>query len=389
MYNRILSISTLIMILMLTACSEKVKEEQQQRPLQPIDVAEVLFKPVQSWHTYTTRIESPEEVFLMPRVSGLIESISFTEGKAVNAGDILFQLDKRPYTAIVASLESQIVSAKAALKQAESEANRAIKLAKRNAISAEETESRQSTLRQRTAEVITLEAERKLALLNVEFTEVRSPINGIVSRANITKGNNVLIGQTILTSIVSNQQMYAYFDIDERTWNQDFSEVTAESKQQVVMQRIGEKGFPHAGYINFIDNRINVSSGTLRVRATFENHEHTLRTGSFARIKLAANKITEQVIVPSKSIGTDLENKFVLIVGKDNVLAYKRVELGEQYGEFRAILSGLSKGDIIAVNGPARVGPGMPIKPNKIELNSDNTVFTLKQRYSQNLLVKK
>lgn len=386
MFKSILTITALISTFMLTGCDEKSAPAPQQK-LQPIDVAEVLIKPVQVWHTYTTRIESPEEVALMPRVSGLIEDISFVEGEEVQEGDILFQLDKRPYTALVASLESQIVSAKAALTQAESEANRALKLAKRNAISTEETESRQSTLRQRSAEVSSLEAELNLAMLNVEFTSVRAPINGIVSRANITKGNNVIVGQTVLTSIVSNNQMYAYFDIDERTWNQSFSDVTAQDKQQVVMQRLGEKGFPHTGHINFIDNRINTSTGTLRVRGVFENSTHQLKAGSFARIKLAANHVKEQIIIPSKAIGTDLENKFVLVVGENNILQYKRVELGERYGEFRAILSGLSQGDIIAVNGPARVGPGMPIQPNQIELDSSGTVFTLQPITTQHLLV--
>lgn len=390
MYQRILTVAVLGLTLLLSSCSEDGSSQTSaQKPLQSINVAEVLVKPVQSWHTYTTRIESPEEVALMPRVSGLIEHISFVEGEEVQKGDVLFQLDKRPYTAIVVSLESQIVSAKAALAQAKSEANRAIKLAKRNAISTEETESRQSILRQRTAEVSSLEADLNLAMLNVEFTSVIAPINGIVSRANITQGNNVIIGQTVLTSIVSNKRMYAYFDIDERTWNQSFSNVTAQDKQKVVMQRLGEKGFPHTGHINFIDNRINISSGTLRVRGVFENASHTLRAGSFARIKLAANKITEHIIIPSKAIGTDLENKFVLTVGENNILEYKRVELGERYGEFHAILSGLSPGDIIAVNGPARVGPGMPINPNRVELSSHGTVFTLMPTDTDHILVKK
>jgi multidrug efflux system membrane fusion protein len=383
MYKHLL-IATILTII-LSGCSEKIAQAPVQQ-LQPIDVAEVLVKPVQSWHTYTTRIEAPEEVALMPRVSGVINHITFQEGDTVTEGDLLFQLDNRPFVAAVSSLEAQVVSAKAALAQANSESKRAVRLAARKAISTEETESRKSVLRQRAAQVAALQAQLEVAMLDLEFTSVRSPINGIISRANITKGNNITAGQSVLTSIVSNKKMYAYFDIDERTWNHSFSRITADSKQQVVMQKIGQKDFPHAGYINFIDNRINASTGTLRVRAVFENSESQLRAGSFARIKLAANAVAEHILVPSRAIGTDLKNKFVLTVGDNNILQYKLVEVGERYGKLRVITSGLSEGDVIAVNGPARVGPGMPIHPNSVVINSSGIAFTLSTVAPKNLL---
>jgi len=367
---------------MLAGCAEEPAQAPSQKPLQPIDVAEVLVKPVQSWHTYTTRIESPEEVSLMPRVSGLISYIAFNEGDKVAEGDVLFQLDNRPFTAIVSSLQAQVASAEAALEQAKSEAKRAVELTERKAISTEEAESRNSTLRQREAQLAAFKAQLDAARLDLEFTTIRSPINGVISRANITKGNNIIAGQSILTTIVSNKKMYAYFDIDERTWNQSFDKVTAQSKQQVVMQKVGQKDFAYSGHINFIDNRINSSTGTLRVRAVFENTEHELRAGSFARIKLAANAVTEHIIVPSSAIGTDLKNRFVLTVGENNVLQYKLVEIGERYGKLRVITSGLSKGDVIAVNGPARVGPGMPIKPNNVIIDSAGIAFTLPLKHN-------
>jgi multidrug efflux system membrane fusion protein len=386
MYKHLL-ITTLLTIT-LFGCTEEQTQISSQAALQSIDVAQVLVKDVQSWHTYTTRIESPEEVALMPRVSGVINNIAFKEGDSVSEGDLLFQLDNRPFVAKVSSLEAQVVSAKAALAQATSESKRAVRLAERNAISTEQTESRKSILRQREAQVVALQAQLEVAVLDLEFTSIRSPINGIISRANITKGNNITAGHSILTSIVSNQKMYAYFDIDERTWNKDFSKVTSQSKQQVVMQKVGQKEFSYMGHINFIDNRINPSTGTLRVRAVFENIEHHLRAGSFARIKLAANAITEQIIIPSRAIGTDLKNSFVLTVGENNILQYKLVEIGERYGKLRAITSGLVKGDIIAVNGPARVGPGMPIQPNNVVIDSDGIAFTLSTAVPKNLLAK-
>jgi len=365
-------------LLTLAGCAdESTPPSAQAQHLQPIDVAPVLVKPVQSWHTYTTRLESPQEVALMPRVSGVIDHIAFNEGDNVKKGDLLFKLDDRPFAAVVASLEAQINSAQAALEQAKSEAKRAVRLMERKAISTEQTESRTSILHQREAQLAALQAQLTSAELDLEFTSIVSPIDGIISRANITRGNNIIAGQSILTSIVSNEKMYAYFDVDERTWNSAFSNVTAASRQPVVMQKVGQSDFAYKGYINFIDNQINASTGTLRVRAVFNEDNNQLRAGSFARIKLAANSISEQVIVPDRAIGTDLKNRFVLTVGENNVLQYKLVTVGERYGSLRAVTSGLSEGDVIAVNGPARVGPGMPIEPNTVTIDSSDVAFTL------------
>ncbi|MCK8136035.1 efflux RND transporter periplasmic adaptor subunit [Pseudoalteromonas sp. 2CM28B] len=369
--------------LSLAGCADESAPQAQQQQLQPIDVAPVLVKPVQSWHTYTTRLESPEEVALMPRVSGIIDSIEFKEGDVVKQGDVLFQLDERPFAAVVASLEAQIHSAEAALEQAKSEDKRAVRLLERKAISTEQAQARTSTLRQREAQLAALQAQLTSAKLDLEFTSVVSPIDGVISRANITKGNNVLAGQSVLTSIVSNKAMYAYFDVDERTWNSAFNDVTAQSRQTVVMQKVGQKEFAYQGYINFIDNQINSATGTLRVRAVFEQDNNQLRAGSFARVKLAANEVSEKVIIPERAIGTDLKNRFVLTVGENNVLEYKLIEVGERYGALRAVTSGLNKGDVIAVNGPARVGPGMPISPNTVTIDTSGVAFTLSNDNAQ------
>ena len=387
MSKNIFIAAILTLSLAITGCAEEPEQKIAAQPLQVIDVAEVLVKPVQNWHIYTSRLESPQEVALMPRVSGVINHIAFKEGDDVKEGDLLFQLDDRPFAAVVASLEAQVLSAKAALGQAKSEAKRAIRLTAQKAISEEQAESRTSILHQRQAQLAALQAQLTSAELDLAFTAIRSPINGVISRANITRGNNVLAGQSVLTSIVSNHEMYAYFDIDERTWNNSFSDVTAASKQQVVMQKLGQQDFAHNGYINFIDNRINASTGTLRVRAIFEDSEQ-LRSGSFARIKLAANAITKQIIIPERAIGTDLKNRFVLTVDENNVLVYKLVEVGERYGKLRAITSGLNKGDVIAVNGPARVGPGMPVNPTTVTIDTTDIAFTLSATDDVSLVAK-
>ena len=177
--------------------------------------------------------------------------------------------------------------------------------------------------------------------------------------------------------------MYAYFDVDERTWNSSFNDVTAASHQTVVMQKVGQSDFAYKGYINFIDNQINSSTGTLRVRAVFNEDNNQLRAGSFARIKLAANSISDAIIIPERAIGTDLKNRFVLTVGENNVLEYKLITIGERYGALRAVTSGLNEGDVIAVNGPARVGPGMPISPQTVTIDTSGVAFTLSNDNAQ------
>nr|WP_245623446.1 efflux RND transporter periplasmic adaptor subunit [Catenovulum maritimum] len=373
---------------MLTACSEapQTNSQAQARPLTSIDVAHVVSKPVQSWFTYTTRLQAPEQVALTPRVSGVLESIEFIEGQKVNKGDLLFRLDPRIFEAEVAKLTAQVASANASLEQAVSEAERAVRLSNRNAISKEEVESRTTAVKQAQAEVSALKAQLASAQLDLDFTQIKSPINGIISRAEITQGNSVTAQQSILTSIVSSQKMYAYFDIDERTWNQYFASTSASDQLPVVMQLLGNKDFEHIGKVDFIDNQINTSTGTLRVRATFSANSNQLRAGSFARVKISSSEEQNKIIIPEKAIGTDLKNKFVLVLNKDNILEYRVVKLGDQYGEFRAIDSGLSAEDIIAVNGPAKVGPGMPVSPRQTQLDLSNIAFTLDKSPQDSLL---
>lgn len=385
-FKKLLSVG--VIFLALTACSDESKEAPvaQQKTLTQIDVAQVISKPVQAWFTYTTRLEAPQQVALKPRVSGVIESIEFIEGQDVKEGDLLFTLDNRPFLAQVARLKAQIESAKASLEQATNEADRAANLRKTNAISSEQAESRYTAVKKSRADLDALSAQLAVAKLDLEFAKIRSPINGVISRAEITKGNTVNGNQSVLTSIVSHDKMYAYFDIDERTWNENFSNVTAKQALPVSMQRLGDNNFKYSGVVDFIDNTVNENTGTLRVRAVFNRAEAPLRAGSFARLRIATKDAVERILIPEKAIGTDLKNRFVLTIDENNTLQYKPIELGDKYGEYRAIISGLNAGDIIAVNGPARVGPGMPIKPNKIELDTSNIAFTLKESLAQILL---
>ncbi len=345
------------------------KVPAQARPLQPVDVATVLHTEVTEWHTFTTRLESPEQVELRPRISGVIDSVEFTEGSYVQKGDLLVRIDPRPFQAEVERLKAERVRATAALRQAQTEAKRAKSLQSRNAMSDEQAEARGFLVSQRHAELASVSAALQAAELNLEFTEIRAPISGRVSNAYITTGNNVQAGSSVLTTLVSTDQLHAYFDVDERTWNRQFQQVDAQSGLMAALQLSGDQGFPYQGQLDFIDNRVNPGTGTLRVRATFEATQPALRPGAFARVRMAADHARLSVVVPDRAIGTDLENQFVLTVDANNTLAYRKVSAGVRIGELRVIEQGLAKGERIAVNGPARVGPGMPIQPREVEID--------------------
>ncbi|MDK1287678.1 efflux RND transporter periplasmic adaptor subunit [Pseudoalteromonas umbrosa] len=379
------TLSAVALALVLSGCGQSNAQQGQQPPPLTIDVASVELEQVQSWHTFTTRLEAPERVLLKPRVSGQIERMAFTEGERVNKGQLLFSLDPRPFQAQIDTLNAQLKSAEASLEQARGEAERANRLVAQNAISTEEAEQRSATLRSAIANKNAIEARLQNAQLDLEFSQVSAPISGTISRAVVTTGNYVKAGETELTTIVSDDEIYAYFDVDERTWSRQFSGVSVQDQITVQLQRLGETK-QVAGKLDFIDNEINPNTGTLRVRAVFDAKQHHLKPGAFARVSIGAQNAQQMAIVPERAIGTDLKNRFVLTIDENNVLQYRLVELGERYGAFRAIKSGLEEGDRIAVNGPARVGPGMPITPNSVSLAFENTQFVLKQSDTSLLL---
>ncbi|GLX85484.1 resistance-nodulation-cell division multidrug efflux membrane fusion protein MexE [Thalassotalea loyana] len=367
---------SVVAALLLAGCQGSEGNQTAVLPQVPIDVAQVAFEEVQSWHTYTTRLESPEFVTLSPRVSGTIVDVAFAEGQVVQEGDLLFQIDPRPFQAEVSRIKAQISSAEAALEQAQNREERVISLGRSSAISQEEIESRISVTKQRHAELLALKAELESASLNLEFTRVISPITGLVSSAYITKGNTVTANQSVLTNIVSTDKMYAYFDVDERTWNKDFSQVSASSHLPVSLELVGNNSVK-TGQLDFIDNIVNPTTGTIRVRAAFDTTKNKLKAGSFARVKISSTLSKNKVLIPERAVGTDLKNQYVLVLSKDNTLQYRNVELGDRFGKYRAVESGLSAKDVIAVNGPAKVGPGMQVLPRNVSL--DLSAVTLKQ----------
>jgi multidrug efflux system membrane fusion protein len=349
-----------------------------------VSVAKVLEQPVNEWDEFTGRLEAPETVEIRPRVSGQIDAVAFTDGALVKKGDLLFQIDPRPFQSEVRRLEAQLQQVRATASRSDNEAQRGERLRTNNAISAELAESRTSNALEARAGVAAIQAQLDLARLNLSFTRVTAPIGGRVSRAEITAGNIVTADVTPLTSVVSTDKVYAYFDADERVFLKYVSLARKGQRGDTTPVYLGlsnETGNPHQGQMNFIDNQVNPRTGTIRGRAVFDNTDGSFTPGLYARVKLVGSGTYSAVLISDEAVGTDLGKKFVLVMDKDNKPAYRPVELGPKIEGLRIVRNGLSKDDTIVVKGLQRVRPGQPVDPQVTEMASAETLAALlKQR---------
>ncbi|MEZ8187429.1 efflux RND transporter periplasmic adaptor subunit [Shewanella sp. 5S214] len=372
--------------LLLVACGEQPAQQANTPAAPKVDVANVLYERITEWDQFTGRLQAPEKVTLVPRVSGYIESINFKEGALVQKGDVLFTIDSRVFTAEYERLKAELTSAISANQLAENDYERANKLFHQKAVSEELIDTRRSNMHQTAAAVASVKAALTSAQLNVEYTQVTAPITGRVSYANETAGNYVTAGQTHLTSLVSTSHMYAYFDIDEQTYLK-YAAFSFENKRQnprlgnnaVVMALANETSFNHQGVIDFVDNTVDQQTGTIRVRANFANQENQLLPGLFARISIAGSESYDSILIDDKAIFTDLNNKFVLLVNDKNTLEYRSVSLGEKLHGLRIITAGLSPNDTIVVNSLQKVRPNVTIEPNLTDMADSEKLEALHQ----------
>jgi multidrug efflux system membrane fusion protein len=370
--------------LVLSACGN-APESAQQMPAAQVSVAEVIEQPINEWDEFTGRLEAPESVDIRPRVSGFVDHVAFTEGSLVKKGDVLFQIDPRPFQTEVKRLEAQLQQARASQARTQSETSRGERLRKSNAISAELADARVSAAAEAKAAVAGIQAELDNARLNLSFTRVTAPINGRVSRAEITEGNLVNAGESHLTTVVSTDKVYAYFDADERVFLK-YVELARQAGVQtrdaspVYLGLSSEEGHPHLGQLDFIDNQVNPQTGTIRGRAVFDNADGRFTPGLYARLKLVGSSQYAAALIKDEAVGTDLGKKYVLVLDKDNAVQYRGIELGPKLAGLRIVRSGLAKGEKVVVNGLQRAFPGSTVDPQSVPMADEKTQALLTEQ---------
>jgi multidrug efflux system membrane fusion protein len=326
---------------------------------------------------FTGRLEPVNSVEVRPRVSGYLQSVHFKEGAIVRQGDLLFQIDPRPFQAEVDRLKGELSQAKAQRSRAQSDFERAERLHNNDGMSAEEYDRRAAVRNEAEARIASTEAALRGAELNLEFTRVTAPITGRVGRAEITEGNLVENGAAQvrpLTTLVSLDPIYVYFDVDEQTYLK-YARLTqtrgANSHEMRGAAQLGladEEAFPHIGQVSFVDNQVSSSTGTIRLRATFANKNLALTPGLFARIRLQGGGAHSGCLAKDEAVVTDLNQKYVFVLGKNNTLTYRPVKLGPMNDGLRVVRDGLHEGDVIVVTGLQRVRPGAAVTPKRVSM---------------------
>jgi multidrug efflux system membrane fusion protein len=340
-------------------------------PAPQVTAAKVLFNKVRDWTDFTGRLEPVERVDVRPRVGGYVENVAFVEGAEVKKGDLLFQIDPRPFKATVERLRADRARAAAELVLARSYASRAQRLLEKRAISQEEFEQRTSDASVAEAKLASVAASLEAAELDLSFTRVRAPIAGRVSRAVVTVGN-LVDASTLLTTLVSVSPVYAYFDVDEQTY---LKHVSPSGSADVLVGLIDEEGYPHRARLDFVDNRVDASHGTIRARAVLDNVDGRFTPGLFARIRLVSPQQFTAAFVDDRAVGTDLGRKFVFVVDDKNVVQYRPVETGRQIDGLRVVTSGLTPNDLVIVNGLQRVRPGVTVAATQVAMDRSERVL--------------
>ncbi|MDX1757409.1 MAG: efflux RND transporter periplasmic adaptor subunit [Marinobacter sp.] len=359
----------LVMALLLTGCEAQSEETTMMPPPPQVDVAQVLAEPVTLWQSFTGRVAATDTVVLRPRVSGYIQQVAFEEGALVEAGDLLFQIDPRPYQARVQAARAELAQARSRLELARSEAGRASSLLESRAISREEYDQRHAALMGAQAAVEAARAALTTAELDLEYTRVTAPVSGRAGRALVTRGNLANADRTELTTVVSVDPMYVCFEADEQTAAGSQS-LLANNQHQTVRVRLGDdREQALTGELDFIDNQLDASTGTLQYRAVLSNPAERLKPGQFARVEMPVAQLDRALLVNRKAVLTDQDRRFVYVVDDRNQASPRHVTVGRQVGELMVIRDGLQDGDQVIVNGVQKVFyPGMEVSPQQVAM---------------------
>lgn len=375
--------AVLLVSLLLPACDRKtgsVPTASSPPPSVTVTVPEV--RKVIDWDEFTGRLASPETVEIRSRVSGYLEEVHFKEGAEINEGDLLFTIDPRPYEAIVEKMEARVLSAKSRAELTAKELENVSKLQGNGAISAEDYERRAKAASDAEGLLRAAEAELRQARLDLEFTEIRSPIAGRVSDARVTKGNLVTSEgseATLLTTVVSLDPIYCHIEADERSvlkyreLHREGKRVSAQFGKVVAeMELANETGFPHKGHIDFVDNQLDPATGTIRARAVFPNPDKLMAPGFFARVRVPGSGEYEGFLIPDRAIADDQGTSFVWVIDGQDTANYRRVEAGPLLGGLRVIRTGLAAGERVVVDGVMAVRNGQKVNPEPITGSGEN-----------------
>jgi multidrug efflux system membrane fusion protein len=342
----------------------------------PVSVAEVVQREVSAWREFSGRLEAVQRVEVRPRVAGALQSVHFREGALVKEGDLLVSLDPAPFAAEVERAEAQLAAAQSRLAQARSEQQRAERLWQDRAIAQREFDERGHGLREAEANLRAAQAALQSARLSLSYTQVRAPVAGRIGKAEVTAGNLVAAGPgaPVLTTLVSVHPIYASFDADEQLVARALHDLPGGALARGQVERIpvrmeGVDG-PVEGRLQLVDNQVDGRSGTVRLRAVFDNREGRLMPGQFARIRMGQPKGETALLVSERAVGTDQSKRFVIVVDRDNKAAWREVKLGAPVDGLRIVTEGLQPGERVVVNGLHRVRPGAVIAPQPVAMTA-------------------
>ena len=347
-----------------------------------VSVASVIERPVTEWDEFSGRVQAIEHVEVRPRVSGTIDVIHFREGQMVRAGELLFTIDPRPYQAELARAEAALAGARARLALSKTELERNHRLIEEHAVAQRELDQSEDALREADANVKAQEAAVLTARLNLEYTAISAPVAGRISRAEITVGNLVGAGPNapVLTTLVSVSPVYVNFEIDEQAYMRYAARgANGNSGVDQIAVAVGlasEEGYPHRGYLKSIDNQVDTSSGTVRVRAVVDNAAGLLTPGLFARVRMGGAPDQPRLLVDDRAVGTDQDKKFVMVLDSGNRVKYRPVTLGPVTDGLRIVRSGLHKGEQVVVNGLQRVHPNDVVVPTTVDVAAGGAAET-------------
>ena len=344
----------------------------------PVSVAVVEPKTALTWDEFSGRLEAVERVDVRSRVAGAVQTVHFREGTLVKQGDLLVTIDPAPYAAEVERLQAQLVAAAARFSFTKGEVDRGQPLVDSRIVSPRDFDQRVNAHREADANLRAAKAALQSTQLNLDYTAVRAPVSGRVGRLEITAGNLVAAGPgaPILTTLVSVNPIYASFNADEEivgralaSFDRDAGDSAQIDQIPVQITTAPHDGQPIQGRLQLIDNQVDARTGTVRVRAVFDNPDGRLMPGQFARLRMAGAKATAVIAISERAIGTDQNKKFVMIVDPNNTASYREVTLGAFVEGLRIVDSGLASGERIVVNGLQRVRPGMRVAPEAVAMD--------------------